>query len=98
MTQGEGGWGKGGGEVYQTVVGMLYLVCERELSVLMSIYIYIYMIWGIYAMLWVYLGDAGGVGGNVFGVVRDGVGKDASEVGEQLAEGAVAVKPCRVAM
>ena len=40
MTQGEGGWGKGGGEVYQTVVGMLYLVCERELSVLMSIYIY----------------------------------------------------------
>ena len=49
-------------------------------------------------MLWVYLGNAGGVGGNVFGVVGDGVGKDASEVGEQLAEGAVAVKPCRVAM
>ena len=40
-----------------------------------------------------YLRDAGGVGGDVFGVVGDGVGENAAEVGEELAEGAVAAPP-----
>ena len=47
----------------------------------------------MYNRLKAYLRDAGGVGGDVFGVVGDGVGEDAAEVGEELAEGAVAAPP-----
>ena len=40
-----------------------------------------------------YLRDAGGVSGDVFGVVGDGVSENAAEVGEELAKGAVAAPP-----
>ena len=38
------------------------------------------------------LREASGVSGDVFGVVGDGVGEDAAEVREELAEGLVAVE------
>ena len=43
--------------------------------------------------MWVgtYLGDSGGIGGDVLGIVSDGVGKDTAKVREKLSEGTVTI-------